>query len=75
MKFNVYYGRGFDETDNKELLASITTIDDAENFIKKDIKEKHPQSGYLRITYISETCRWYDYGSYTKFYLVKGEMS
>jgi len=75
MKFNVYYGRGFDETDNKELLASFQTIEDAENFVKKDIKEKYPRSGYLRTTHISETCRWYDYGNYTKFYLIKGEMS
>ena len=74
MKFNVYYGRGFNEVDNKELLASFTTIYDAENFVKKDIKENHPQSGYLRTTHISETCRWYDYGSHTKFYLVKKEM-
>lgn len=73
MKFKVYYGKGFDSTENKMYLAEYDSLEEAENFVKENINANHTITYYLRIAYISETCRWYDYGSHSLFYLIKGE--
>jgi len=70
MKFNVYYGHGFNEISNKKLLGKFESIDEAENFIKNDILKNHFPNYYLRTTFISKTCRWYDYGSHRQLYLL-----
>ena len=74
MKYKVYYGPGGNTTQNKIFLAEFDSIKGAEDFIKKDIEINHKPNYYLRITYVSQTCRWYDYGSHFKFYLITGKL-
>lgn len=69
MKFNIYYGRGEDFS-KQELINSFDTIDLAEKFLFTYIKEHHPNSGYIRTNFISDTHRQYDYGHYTKYYSI-----
>ncbi len=69
MKFNIYYGSG-DEFKNQQLINSFDTIEKAEKFLFDYIKEHHPNSGYVRTNFISDTQRQYDYGNYTKFYTI-----
>ena len=71
MKFNIYYGRGEDFS-KQELIDSLDNIEQAENFLYNYIKEHHPNSGYIRINFISDTQRQYDYGHHTKFYTIIG---
>ncbi len=73
MKFNIYYGSGVDFSKQK-LVNSFDTIELAEKFLFDYIKEHHPNSAYIRATFISDTQREYDYGHYTKFYSIVGEM-
>lgn len=70
MKYEVYYGYGIDEISNKKILGRFDSIDEAENFIKNDILKNHSPNYYLRTTFISKNCRWYDHGSHTQFYLL-----
>lgn len=72
MKFNIYYGKGLDIED-QELISSFSSMDEAEKFLFNYIKEHHPNIGYIRTTFISDTQRQYDYGSYTMFYTILGE--
>lgn len=72
MKFNIYYGIGEDFS-KQELINSFDTIELAESFLFDYIKEQHPNSGYIRTTFVSDTQRQYDYGNYTKFYSIVGE--
>lgn len=69
MKFNIYYGRGEDFS-KQELINSFNTIEQAERFLFDYIKEHHPNSGYIRTTFISDSQRTYDYGNYTNFYTI-----
>ena len=69
MKFNIYYGSG-NEFKNQQLINSFDTIKKAEKFLLDYIKEHHPSSGYVRMNFISDTQRQYDYGHYTKFYTI-----
>lgn len=69
MKFNIYYGRGEDFS-KQELIDSLDNIEQAENFLFDYIKEHHPNSGYIRINFISDTQRQYDYGHYSKYYSI-----
>ena len=71
MKFNIYYGRGEDFSKQK-LINSLDNIEQAEKFLLDYIKEHHPNSGYIRINFISDTQRQYDYGHHTKFYTIIG---
>ena len=71
MKFNIYYGRGEDFS-KQELIDSLDNIEQAENFLFDYIKEHHPNSGYIRINFISDTQSQYDYGHHTKFYTIIG---
>lgn len=70
--FNIYYGTG-DDFAKQELISSFDTMELAENFLFDYIKRHHPNSGYIRTTFVSETQRQYDYGHYTKFYSIVGE--
>ncbi len=72
MKFNIYYGKGLD-VEEQELISSFNSMDEAEKFLFVYIKEHHPNSGYIRTTFISDTHRWYDYGSYIMFYSIIGK--
>ena len=56
MKLNIYYGRdeGFSK---QELINSLDNIEQAEKFLLDYIKEHHPNSGYIRINFISDTQR------------------
>ena len=72
MQFNIYFGSG-DDFSKQELINSFDTIEVAENFLFNYIKERHPNSGYIRTTFVSDTQRQYDYGNYTKFYSIVGE--
>ena len=56
MKFNIYYGRGEDFS-KQELIDSLDNIEQAEKFLFDYIKEHHPNSGYIRINFISDTQR------------------
>ena len=69
MKFNIYYGSGVDFS-KQELINSFDTMEFAEKFLFDYIKEHHPNSGYIRTTFVSDTQRQYDYGHYTKFYSI-----
>lgn len=69
MKFNIYYGRGEDFS-KQELIDSLDNIEQAEKFLFDYIKEHHPNSGYIRINFISDTRRQYDYGNCTMFYTI-----
>ena len=72
MKFNIYYGKGLDAED-QELIASFNSMEEAERFLLQYIKEHHPNSGYIRTNFISDTQREYDFGSYIMFYTIVGE--
>ena len=67
MKFNIYYGRGEDFSKQK-LIDSLDNIEQAEKFLLDYIKEHHPNSGYIRINFISDTQRQYDFRQYSKLY-------
>ena len=69
MKLNIYYGRdeGFSK---QELINSLDNIEQAEKFLFDYIKEHHLNSGYIRINFISDTQRQYDYGHYSKYYSI-----
>ncbi len=54
MKFNIYYGSG-NEFKNQQLINSFDTIKKAEKFLLGYIKERHPNSGYVRINFISDS--------------------
>lgn len=69
MKFNIYYGSGEDFS-KQELINFFDTIEQSENFLFNYIKEHHPNSEYIRTTFITDTQRQYDYGNYTKFYTI-----
>lgn len=69
MKFNIYFGRG-DDFSKQDLIKSFNSMEEAEKFLFDYIKEHHPNSGYIRTTFISDTQRQYDYGHYTKFYTI-----
>ena len=56
MKFNIYYGKGLDIED-QELISSFSSMEEAEKFLFKYIKEHHLNSGYIRTTFISDTHR------------------
>lgn len=71
--YEVYYGETFIENENIEelqCLASFNFMDEAENFVFKHIKEHRQPFYYVRIAK-GTTMRWYDYGSHTKFYVIK----
>lgn len=70
MKFNIYFGSHLSEED--ELLNTTNTLTEAENFVFQHIKNNHI-SHYIRTNIVSETERWYDYGSYTNFYTIIGK--
>ena len=70
--FNIYHGTGEDFSE-QELINSFDTIELAEKFLFDYIKEHHPNSGYIRTTFVSDTQRQYDYGHYTKFYSIVRE--
>ncbi len=72
MNFNIYYGKGLD-AEEQELISSFNSMEEAENFLFKYIKDHHPNSGYIRTTFVSDTQREYDYGSYKMFYSIVGE--
>lgn len=69
MKFNIYYGKG-DDFSKQKLINSFDTIEVAEKFLFDYIKEHHPNSGYIRTTFISDNQRQYYYGHYIKFYTI-----
>lgn len=71
--FNIYYGSG-DDFSKQELINSFDTMEFAEKFLFVYIKEHHPNSGYIRTTFISDMQREYDYGSYKMFYSLVGEI-
>ena len=72
MKFNIYYGNGVDFSE-QEFINSFDTLELAEKFLFDYIKEHHPNSGYIRTTFVSDVQRQYDYGHYTIFYNIVGE--
>lgn len=74
MKFIIYYGKG-DDFSKQELINSFNSIEGAEKFLFKYIKEHHPNSGYIRTTFVSDTQRQYDYGHYIKFYNIVLEIN
>lgn len=74
MKFNIYFGKGEDYS-KQELINSLDTIEHAEKFLFDYIREKHPNSGYIRKTFVSDNQCQYDYGHYTKFYSIIACMS
>lgn len=69
MKFNIYYGRDEDFL-KQELVNSLDNIEQAEYFLFDYIKQLHPSNGYIRINFISDTQRQYDYGHYSKYYSI-----
>lgn len=69
MKFNIYYGRG-EGFSKQELINSLDNIEQAEKFLFDYIEEHHLNSGYIRINFISDTQRQYDYGHHIKFYTI-----
>lgn len=56
MMFNIYFGCGEDFS-KQELINSLDNIEQAEKFLLDYIKEHHPNSGYIRINFISDTQR------------------
>lgn len=72
MKFNIYYGRDEDFL-KQELVNSLDNIEQAEYFLFDYIKQLHPSNGYIRINFISDTQRQYDYGHYSKYYSIAFE--
>lgn len=72
MKFNIYYGKGLDFV-GQELISSFNSMEEAEKFLFDYIQEHHPNSGYIRKTFVSDTQREYDYGSYTMFYTISAK--
>lgn len=72
MKYKVYYGSGIDV--RKMLhLNEFDTIAEADKYVEDNIYKHHKNVYYIQRTFVSDDCRWYDYGHYTKFYVVKGE--
>lgn len=72
MRFNIYYGSGEDFS-RQELIDSFDAIEQTENFLFDYIKGHHSNGGYIRTTLVSNSHRWYDYGSYRMFYLIIGK--
>ena len=69
MMFNIYFGCGEDFS-KQELINSFDTIEEAEKFLFTYINGRHPNSGYIRTNFISDTQRHYDYGHHTNFYII-----
>lgn len=67
--FNIYFGCGEDFS-KQELINPLDNIEQAEKFLLDYIKEHHPNSGYIRINFISYTQRQYVHGHHTKFYTI-----
>lgn len=72
MKYKVYFGHHILYDENSDLLNEFNTMEEAESFVFKHIKDNHKNSVYIRIIYQSEHSRWYDYGSWFLFYSVIG---
>lgn len=72
MKYNIYYGRN-GEASKQELINSFDKMEHAEKFLFNFIKEHHPNCVYIRVTFISNAERQYDYGDYTKFYNIRND--
>lgn len=57
---------GFPENE----IARFSTLKDAEVFVFATIHEKHDPTFYIRVNRMNEEERWYDYGSWSKFYTI-----
>ena len=67
-KVHVYFGSNLREKNVK--LATFDTMDEADEFVMAVVKAMNMKHSYIRKTKQSDTCYWYDYGSYTKFFTV-----
>ena len=71
MEFKVFHGNHNSFIKNK-CLGIFKSMTEAEMFVYSDIKKYRQNVFYTRVTYVSDTYRWYDYGNYTKFYHIIG---
>jgi len=69
MKYFLYYGRGLD-VNNMEFIGEFNSIDDCDVVVINKIKKMNLKHWYIRKTYDKDII-WYDYGSYTKFFMIK----
>lgn len=68
--YKLYYGND----DNKELVTTIESEQEAFCVISKYIKEHNWESYYLRVNYFDNT-KIIDYGSHTRFFYICKEIS
>lgn len=64
MKINVY----FEANNQKKLIATVSSLYEAQQKMKEKIKNMNFKSHYTRVTFESDTRVWLDYGSHTKFF-------
>ena len=68
--YKLYYGNH----DNKELVTTVESEQEAFHAISKYIEEHNWKSYYLRVNYFGNT-KMIDYGSHTRFFYICKEVS
>lgn len=68
-KVKAYYG-AHGKYEQENLIGEFESMQDAENYVYRHIKDNHKDSGYIRKIFQSDKMWWYDYGHHAKFYTI-----